>query len=251
MPKTGKDLVRLDGRPLKPGQPGYDAAERKALDRNVQEMACWRGSGDEAQWREGRAALQVRERKLYRQDGFPNWERWVVAKMHRAPNTVRARIDLADNFSLPEVKKHGARKLLDLLEYVERTVDPDDERTWSADSVELHVPAQDGSIRRVLSRGATEIDVAAALAHQRALAARRALEGLAGGPRALLETLEGALRVDGQDRTLAKVRVRAPGTGIDDDTVVTFHLRAADLRAMAARLLQALDPAAKRAPRDH
>jgi len=238
-------IVPPNGRRLAPNQPGYDAEAQKELDRRVRLALSLRGKGDEERWREGREWAAVRHNKLYLQDGIGDMAEWLVRRHRLAPSTIRRRIALADNFSLAEVKKYGAKRLLDALKYVSLTAHDERER-WTTGRLALEVPHPDGSVRKIAFARADESQVEAALAHQRALAVRRTLDRLPPAQKEYREALDQALTLPQGGRALATVRVRPAPSGLDDDTMLTLSVRKADLHAAIARLLRFLaDPATR------
>ena len=237
----GGTLAGLEGHCLRPGQPLYDEAARRELDRRVEHLGRVRGRGSEAWWLEGNELLIIRDRRLYVQDGYANMGAWVTGHLHRSRDPVTRRMRLAENYSLQQVRRHGADKLLLALQYVGATLA--DDEAWDLPTLVVKVP-RDGGIEELAFDKVTEDELDLALAHQRELAQRRAQKELPASEAPLFEHLQKALSVD-SDRALARMSARPAATGLSEDTTLKLELRLGDLRSVLVRLQAALESAPK------
>lgn len=238
-----KPLAKLTGRRLTAQHPLYDRNHRVELDRRLQDVGRWKGASGAAMWKEGLEFLVIRDKKLFRQDGFASMADWLQDKLDRVPRTVAKRMALAENFPLALVRLYSSEKLLKVLRYTGRTRAPDE--PWHLETLELEVPVGDGRVEKVPFPKASVRQIAAAIAHQGELADDRAARALPAEQRPVVEQLHEAVLLEGSGRPLADIKVRPAKSGLLDDAMVTVTVRLGDLHATTDRLARALEPKPK------
>lgn len=225
----------LDGTPLRPEHPLYDAAARRELDRRKERIAARRAKSDEELWREGQEFLTIRDNKLFRQDGYSSMSVWVAKCLGRGRRSVAERMRFAEHFSLNHVVAHGRDKLELLLDYTALT--HADEEEWKVEGLRLVVPAANGRVVEVPALRASMDQIEAALKHQHELAQERGRR-LPAPQEDFVSDLSTAVEVDG--RPLALIAGRSSDTGLLDDLRLRLDVRAGDLESVAHRILEAL-----------
>jgi hypothetical protein len=216
----------LNGRPLRPGHPLYDAEKTLDLAQTVKRIAGHRVKGAVALWDEGRAFSHIKALKLYIQDGYSGFGPWVEQKLGRSYSWVRELIQLADNHPRPEVVKHGRRKLALGEEYVRLTATRSD-KAWALAGLKVTVPIGDDRTTAVEFAEVTEQQLVAANEHQRALAERRRKDDIPDEQQHLANRIETILAAHMEDVGRpedGRVTVRPSSDGDAAKTMVSLSL---------------------------
>jgi len=226
---------KLDGRPLRPGHPWYDAEDAAELERRCQRIAKLRTNSDIDQWREGDEYLHIRVGRLYRQAGFPYMAPWVRAQK-RSRATVARRMRFADSFSLADVRRFG-KEMLDLGdEYVALT--RKDDLDWTPASLVVLVPRAGGRLDEVAFSKADIADLENAVQHQRELQVRRRQDGVPDPDRRIYQAL--ARGVETAAGPLARLELQ-PGKLDGEATTLHIAVRMPDLASLVAHLQAVLE----------
>lgn len=219
-------------RRLREGDAGYDPAKRAELDRRCTRIAALDQKSAIAQWHEGDEFLHIRDLKLFRQDGFSSMEKWVAVVLGRSPRTVSRRMAFAESIPLKELQRFQPDALNLALEYV--ALSRDEDAPWSPGTLLVRVPREDGSVEEVKFPLLTTEELQRAVDHQKDLRERRRKDALPDEQRALADDF--ARSVATETGALATVEARPPKSGLPEDTMFHFAMRAGDLRSVLARL---------------
>jgi hypothetical protein len=237
--KTALATRRQGARALAPTHPDYDAAHARDLARRTRRIRDMRLKGDELYWQQGLELMVIRDRRLYLQAGYRSFSDWILRGLGRSRPWAYDRISVASAYTITHVRTYG----LDLLEaaarYVQLTSSEGDDAGWNPDTLVLRVPMGE-RVEEIPFRKAGAAELEAARAHQVKLLAAREQAAIPEQVRKGAEQVRGALQVPQSERVLADVRVRAPESGLAEDTRLSLHLRYGDLRSVVTQLAKAV-----------